>query len=314
MTIANYKDGDETHILGLFQLVFGRPMSLDYWNWRFKNNPSGLTLIRLVWDNDLLVGHYAVSPVRMQVNEQTILTALSGTIMTHPDYSGRGIFTELATSTFSYIAKDFNIKVNWAFPNSNSHYGYISKLDWKDIGVLHSMYLPVAKFKQSNTVTVVPFEEFTPKHVLKLEAVTQNFSVKVVRDLPYLNWRYIENPIVDYIMCNVKTADEEGFIILKRFKSQAVPGTVELNIVELGLQDASRLNAILFEITTLIEEPVSSANLWLSLWDKRHLQLEKSGFVPFGKQTFLCADPGEFSAEILDYRNWYYSYGDSDVY
>lgn len=314
MTIENYKNGDEVHILALFNLVFGRPMSLEYWNWRFKNNPSQLTLIKLVWEGDLLVSHYVVSPVRMNVNGEIILSALSGTIMTHPDFAGKGIFTELANTTFDFIEEKHNIKFNWAFPNSNSHYGYINKLKWKDVAVVHSMYLPVSKFKTNNNITLERFYQFTEAHVSKMESITADFSIKVERDLKYFNWRYVENPIVEYFKYNVKTANEEGFIIIKKYKPQTVPVTVELNIVELGLEDASLLSEILFEITNTIEETVSSANIWLSLWDKRHIQIEKCGFVPHGKQTFLCAKTQNPKSEMLDFRNWYYSYGDSDVY
>lgn len=314
MILENYKNGDETQILALFNLVFGKPMSLVYWNWRFKNNPAGLTLIQLVWENDLLVGHYAVSPVKMKVNGEIILTALSGTIMTHPEFAGRGIFTELANSTYLYIEQKHNVKVNWGFPNSNSHYGYANKLEWKDLAVVHSMYLPVAKFKTNNSIEIERINQFTEAHVSKMEQVMADFSVKVERDLKYLNWRYIENPVVDYFKYNVKTPNEEGFIIIKKFKSNLVPGTIELNIMELGLDGASLLGEILSEITNNLEETVSSANIWMSLWDKRHIQLEKCGFIPFGKQTFLGVRADASNTEIFDFRNWYYSYGDSDVY
>ena len=55
MNIRNYELGDEHKILELFELTFGRKMSPAYWNWRFKNNPTGIIAINLN-DDDSLIG------------------------------------------------------------------------------------------------------------------------------------------------------------------------------------------------------------------------------------------------------------------
>lgn len=86
MEIKNYQKGDEKKIISLFELVFKRPMSLEQWQWRFENNPAGKYMIKLMWDGDVLAGHYAVSPIKMMVVEREILTTLSLTTMTNPDY------------------------------------------------------------------------------------------------------------------------------------------------------------------------------------------------------------------------------------
>jgi hypothetical protein len=85
--------------------------------------------------------------------------------------------------------------------------------------------------------------------------------------------------------------------------------------MELGMENSANLPELFSHILEYYNKPISRINIWISLWDKRHIKLEKMGFIPFGKQTFLGARfDGDKNPEIGDFRNWYYSYGDSDVY
>ena len=58
--------------------------------------------------------------------------------------------------------------------------------------------------------------------------------------------------------------------------------------MELGIEDASLVSEILYKIKEYLKDDIIlNANIWISLWERRHSLLEKAGFVPFGKQTFL---------------------------
>ena len=81
MEIRKYKLGDENAILDLFKLSFKKEMSLDYWNWRFRDNPIGTQMIYLMWDNSKLVGHYAVSPNILSIGGDMCKSALSMTMV-----------------------------------------------------------------------------------------------------------------------------------------------------------------------------------------------------------------------------------------
>jgi len=55
--------------------------------------------------------------------------------------------------------------------------------------------------------------------------------------------------------------------------------------------------------------------IWCTLYDSKHIELEKTGFVLQGRQTFLSARGCNFKLyDIADYRKWFISFGDSDVY
>lgn len=144
MKIRDYTNGDEIEIVKLFELVFGKPMSLEYWTWRFRDNPCSKYAIKLMWNEQELIGHYAVSPVMLDVEGVAQLTGLSMTTMTHPGYTGLGIFQQLSEALYKDMKDMLGMTAVWGFPNNNSHRGFIKNLEWKDIGVIPMMSCEVA--------------------------------------------------------------------------------------------------------------------------------------------------------------------------
>ena len=52
--IRTWQPGDEIAILELFEQSYGRELPLQFWNWRFKDHPSGGPLIMLAFDDEKL--------------------------------------------------------------------------------------------------------------------------------------------------------------------------------------------------------------------------------------------------------------------
>lgn len=313
MEIRDYSKGDENQILVLFEQVFKKPMSLNYWLWRFQNNPAGKHFIKLMWDEGKLVGHYAVSPVVMQVDGKPCLTTLSMSTMTHPEYGGRGIFKDLAFSIYNQLEQEKDVVNIWGYPNGNSHYGFIKNLGWKDLAVVHTLAITTERFTPSLSDKIEIASDFSNEHAQQLSECAAAFSVKIDRSVAYLKWRYIDNPSNKYTIFQFKDSSE--FVVAKLYRSPNVPGTWEVFIMEFGMKDVTKSQEMFEYIMAYYNEPISRFCIWMSLWHPMHIQLEKIGFVPFGKQTFIGARYNENTHQSIgDFRNWYYSFGDSDVY
>ncbi len=316
MEIKNYKTGDEHHIIQLFGKVFGRPMEFELWKWRFENNPAGKHMIKLMWDENKLVGHYAVSPAKIMIEGKEYLSTLSMTTMTDPDYGGRGIFGKLANSLYKELENELGVKAIWGFPNNNSHYGFIKKLEWKDLGLISHIGLPLSNIVPQLSNRIRQFEVFKPKHEDIITKITSNFSVYAKRDIDYLTWRYNEKPKVKYFKFEYFAQEVQSFIIVKKYPSD-IEGINNLFITELGI-DFSHLNILPVFISHLLAffgQKDAVLYTWLSVFDKRYIYLERAGFYPTGKSTYLGVRANNEKTKVLtDFRNWYYSYGDSDVY
>lgn len=317
MEVRSFKEGDELKIFKLFELTFGRPMNPKYWYWRFQNNPAGKHMIKLMWSDDKLVGHYAVSPVKMEIGVEEVLGSLSMTTMTHPEYGRRGVFGSLAESLYEDLEGDKKVQAIWGFPNNNSHYGFIKKMKWVDLGVVNHLIKDASSTEAKESKNIQTSEVFTEEHGDIMNSVTKNFKVKVKRDAKYLQWRFTENPNVEYFTFNfIENSLIKAFLVVKQYPSEKI-GVNNIFIVENGipLEHSELLPEFLSHIKKYFKEPIETFNIWLSLFDKRHILLERNSFFIGGKPTYIGVRAQNNNQKIIrDFRNWYFSYSDSDVY
>lgn len=316
MEIKNYKKGDEYLIIEMFELVFKQKMSLEQWQWRFAKNPAGNHQIKLMWDGNKLIGHYAVSPIKIMVNGELTLTAHSLTTMTHPEYGGRGIFKTLSLDLYNDLENKLGCKAIWGYPNNNSHFGFINSLGWSNIAVIHTMGISADKIlKNVIPLNILSFDRFTDAHETYINSKLNNqFNVYIERSKDYLNWRYVEKPAVVYKKYEISNDGKKGIIVTKVYPS-LTKDVFDLNIVECYLDDYTLLHNYIYFIMKDYQLQFSRITIWKSLFDKEHLQLEKNGFVPVVPQTYLGARihstmPTCFS----NIQNWYIAMGDSDVF
>ena len=290
-------------------------MNPNYWYWRFQNNPAGKHMIKLMWEEEMLIGHYAVSPVFLILNGEANLSSLSMTTMTHPDYGGKGIFGLLANALYDELEANAGVKAIWGFPNNNSHYGFIKNLKWRDLGIISHMIKDAQSIKPTLSYNITNSENFTTMHSDLMVNITNDFKVSVKRNSEYMKWRYIENPNVHYDLFNYGKVIS-SFMIVKKYPNKK-EGVNDLFIVECGIpvSEISILPEFLSHIVAYYNCPIETINIWLPLFDKRYISFEKNGFFVGGKPTYLGVRAGKDHIETLnDFRNWYYSYGDSDIY
>lgn len=322
MTIPNefcirpYNKGDENNILELFSLSYGgREMTLPYWKWRFKDNPSGQSIINLCWHDDILVSHYSVTCLTLKVNGQTYLTGLSGTTMTHPSYRGKNLFQILARETYEKMA-EMSIPLVWGFPNFLIHRTRVRDLNWVDIYEIPMFRIHLKQFikKISQPINnIIELSNTDERFDDFWEKVQNDYYNIVCRDSSYIHWRYFSNPIERYrLIVYMEDNEIRGYAIFKRYQE-------ELQVVDLlfGKKDAEiGEKLILFIIAQALNTNAISVSLWLNITHPLHHALERMGFRPEGPVTYMggLVLNSQFDAELTDFRNWYYTMGDSDVF
>ena len=316
MDIRDYKENDEEHIFKLFTLAFGRPMNREMWFWRFQNNPAGKHFIKLMWEDDLLIGHYAVSPMFMSVGDKKMLGALSMTTMTHPEFGRRGIFGKLANALNEDLEKIENFAGVWGFPNSNSHYGFIKNLGWKDLGVLNHLIKDASDVTLELSDNIKIDNSFNGDHCKILEEITKSSKVAVLRDEVYLSWRYTNHPKIEYHTFSYTISNDlKAFLVVKTYPSD-IEGIDNIFIAEYGIpfEELALLPIFMSHIKAYFKN-INNFNLWLPLSNKNHIYLEKAGFKLGGVPTFLGIRSHKEEINLINnLDHWHYSYGDSDVY
>lgn len=116
-------------IEGLFVECFNHKSIDDIWKWAYLDNPNGEPLVTLCYEEETLVGHYAIIPMPLANHSWKKNSYLSMTTMVATSYRKFGLFSELAHYTYKMAAErgvDFII----GFPNSNSIPGFKKRLNW----------------------------------------------------------------------------------------------------------------------------------------------------------------------------------------
>lgn len=301
-------------IFDLFRQCYGQDLDEQVWEWRFQNNPAGPGEIELVWSRDVLAGHYAVTCVRTRIEDQEWLTGLSGTTMTHPDYRGRGLFPLLARRTYEQMAAN-NKGIVWGFPNAMSHRGFIKELRWKDIYEVPTLRLSLSdRLRLPKPSNVALCREFDNRFDQIWNRAKNRYKVTTLRDKQYLQWRYMDNPAEDYrTLIYTHHEDIMAYVIFKRYQD-------DLQIVDLlAVDDTEPLLHLVSQVVEFArEESAQAISLWLNVTDPFHHLLEKLGFVLDKPITYLAglelAPDLSTKSGLFDFRDWYITMGDSDVF
>lgn len=317
----DYKKGDEVRILDLFEKVFGRKMTLDFWQWRFVENPFGKGIIKLLFDNNLLIGHYAVMPIVVQVKDFLVKAVFSMTTMTHPDYQGKDIFTFLAKETYREAQKR-GFRFVYGFPNKNSYHGFVKKLNWEDLGKMTILYKEMetdsfTPILQSSNVYEI--ENFDNAVDLLWNRIKENYCVIVPQTKDFLNWRFIENPNVNYKIYAIKNGEGiSGYVVLKlyRHENEEIGHIVDI----LGINDGIIEKLLQASYNYFLKNNIKKISSWMQDSYFYSQLMEKEGFVRkntevetyFGVKIFDKKD--NFLKEVESFNNWYLTMGDSDVF
>lgn len=317
--IQEFSIDHKSKVLELFHLAFGKQMEENFWDWRYIRNPySSSQLIDLMWNGDDLIGHYALWPMEFCFNDEIIKGALSMTTMTHPDHGSKGIFTKLAQSVYKRAFEQNDIELIWGFPNRNSHYGFISKLQWKDVAVLPMVSNWMEFRNNSKSLDYTVIEQFTAAHEDVVKRYLPNNTLTVNKTEKYLNWRYNEHPLHKYY--SLTSGELDGFIVVKIIPSFDVKGEYELDILEWCLpRNLHQVEVALDIINSFAKDKIYSSqgkvrtNMWMSVHDHMFQLLEKNRFIISQPLTYL-GQLSEGNSRFEHYSGWSLSLGDSDVF
>ena len=107
-SVRRFEKSDVGDVVKLLELVFERPFSTEWWNWKYRLNPAGFWGDKGdIWvaesANGEIIGHWAVMPEKIKFSSKTITVAQAVDAATHPKYRRLGINKTLVRNIFSDI-------------------------------------------------------------------------------------------------------------------------------------------------------------------------------------------------------------------
>lgn len=323
----------------------GSPKKETIIRWQFLENPVAKTYVDIAVDKltEEVAAIYAIFPVRFKLEDKVVIGSQSLDTITDVNHRGKGLFINLAKSVFQK-AKNDDVKFVYGFPNGNSIYGFEKKLEWS---VLDPVPFLIKPLRTSYFTKKVPFFGWLPNInlVRKKNARNPQFIIKKIRSFPqevdkiwesfsnviavgiqrdkaYLTWRYVNKP-------------EENYQILHAYSKEGIYlGFVVYTVKEKHNGKIGYIMELIYDPITpkigklLLEYAVNEINLskadcvlsWCLSHSPNYHSYKSIKFfnmpeklrpieLHFGARSF----DKDYEAIILNRKNWYLSYSDSDT-
>jgi hypothetical protein len=307
---------DAQALVRLFKAAFGRHLDPGWWAWRFLDGPGERPgVVRVTLANNEPVAHYAVARVALSVDGTEYLTGLSGTSMTAPEMRGRGLFVSLANAAYEILQSDGWHAV-WGFPNAAIHSLRVRQLGWTTIAEVPTLRLRLSDGLETPPAThhitaTVPIDRELDALWRRAKAA---YRVIADRSAAALQWRFVRCPDVDYGFLAAWGSNQElkGYAVTKRYHD-------ELHIVDILAPAAEQafVDLVSAVIRLAQEDQLQAVSLWTNVHRREHQILEQLRFLNQTPIFYLggrVLRPNNDLPECLDYRNWYLTMADSDIF
>ncbi len=287
MIYRAYEKEDISGILALFKAC-GYNLSVEYYNWINFDNPFGESIIHVAKDQDNIIGHYAVMPVDLDYNGETIRAGFAIQATIHPDHRNLENIIELTEAIWGRC-KDKGIKFVYGFPNDRIWPICTNLMGFKPIGDFRAWELPIEDFR------------------LDVNGINGNYKAtdKIrVKKTDYRAWRFLNHPLNHYVLrmedwvsCILKLYDRDG----KKYGHIIDFETLSFNFLE-GVRKYFQKQLV--DIISCWVMPGPYANI-----------LQTCGFKQTGFMTHFGYRPISDVPEGIDkLENWHITMADSDAF
>lgn len=142
-TIRPFEPSDRAALLSLYERVFGRDRSVDWFRWKYEDNPYADHVPIVVAENGGdIVGCRAFFAQELRVDGTERIAFQPCDTMVHPEYRNQGLFGRMNEYALErYAGADRPPACCFNFPNENSKPGNL-KHGWREIGTVPVYYRP----------------------------------------------------------------------------------------------------------------------------------------------------------------------------
>lgn len=301
LTTKEMSINTKTEICDLFYNVFKEKKTLETFEKQFEQNEFNYSYFGLVYENEKLIGSYAVIPFKFIYNNENIILAQAVDTMIDEKYRGNPfLLKKLSNAVYKKLTED-DINFVFGFPNDNIYLVRKRILKWQDIYNLDIYALPV---KIGN---------IKPK--LKLFNIINAFYIKLINlfvssnkfdsNENYLIHKSYENKYLDYRFNESYKTITIGENLLCYYKIKEFNRIKTVFIMELPKLNKNNLEVSVKEISK--REKNIDLITYFGHLDFKPKNLYKIPEKIKPKDTFMSGkilDKEKINEEIFDIRNW----------
>ena len=87
-SIIHFKEHHLNQVKKLYEESYNRKKPVNYFRYRYLSSPFGKPIVLLMKYKKKIIGLYAIHPVKLQIEDKSVLGGYSFLTMTHPDHVG----------------------------------------------------------------------------------------------------------------------------------------------------------------------------------------------------------------------------------
>ncbi|MBN1259946.1 MAG: GNAT family N-acetyltransferase [Anaerolineae bacterium] len=336
--------------------VLGDHWPPEFIDWKYFANPAGAIYGACGELEGELVGFYGNIPLKLKVGERTVQGCQALDARVAPRARRRGLFVKMAQLTYANMDAA-GVQVTYGMPNAISRAGLVNRLGWAYLGEI-PRYVKildagaVAKAGElqgvraqvyrtglaaldgsasrrhpgSKEIEVRAVTTFDARFEALWNQASGGFPVAVARDCAYLTWRYVDNPLIDYVILTAELDGRlTGYVVISQ-RDLAETGAVGLAEFLIAPGDAASGTALLAEaIRQARGLGAAQLQCWMLPQHESYVRLLKQSGFHYWPQSFV---PGifrhttsfitrvpegmRFSPDLETLGNWFLTMGDQD--
>ena len=260
--------------------------NIEWFLWKFKNNPFGESVVACLEDKGNIVGCVAYGMQNFINKDKQIKGAISFETFVHPDYQGLGVFSKLLILAEEEV-KRREVVFLLNFPNSNSLKGFLNKgwekLDsteyWIKVRNVFKILLNIKQIRKPFIAAKSNFSDLIKPTLFEQNRANINLVSEI--NLNYLIWRFYTFQITSY-----QSISTNEFDVMYRIGYRG-------NLKEVQVLFVNVKNEVNFKIAKLLREinkkekfdfisfPISKNNFLRK-------KIKKKLFIKVPNKTNMC--------------------------
>ena len=245
-----------------------------YWEWQYKDLPSGKSHVYAAWDGDRIIGYYHVPVYRCSINGEEKLIGNIQDVAVDPNYRGGGLFRKLA----DFANEDLNnseVDLIYTFPNEKSIHTFVKYNNFKVVGAVPAYIRPVriagiirsrlnllgleklagwfgdalvglissnAKLKDASVERISIIDDEVEE---VFAAYSKGFKHHLIRNKAWLDWRYLKSVRGKHHILGVREAGKlTAILVLKEDEMLGNPAMLIMDLAHAAGKETSLLYLI----------------------------------------------------------------------
>ena len=306
------------------------PRKREFWEWKHFRNPFGTSPALVALSGEKLVGLRVFLRWSWRSGEREIAAVRAVDTATHPDWQGKGIFSNLTGQLVEQMESE-GVCFIFNTPNRSSLPGYL-QMGWKRVARIPIWIRPTKPFRWILRVIHPRNNSFSDEGVgsgslneMLGQPVVEEFLLSIpdderyhtARTNRYLRWRYADIPFFSY---QARWKSEKNGCALLIFRTRIRKGLQELSLSELLLSQNQSAVQLGRELLDELAHNSGADYIVATAASDTHesAALRLSGFFPLGavgpvltarplNHTFTGRNP-------LDWSNWRCSLGEMEIF